>query len=118
MKNPKLDKVSKLIDAQLLKVSLLASAEIERLARKVLREHKSLKSFTMAMGTFFFEDHKGNVIESYDMVHNWKMDTYTRKDTFLYFKPLNDFIMKWDEELKVTGDPMHFTATGEKITEW
>ena len=112
-------KVNELIELHLIQASQYASTEIEKLARKVLREHKHLKSFTMAMGTYFFIDVNGNNIDTKEERSTGHPSyNYYMVDTFKYFKPLNDFIMKWDDELKVTGDAMHFTATGKKITEW
>jgi hypothetical protein len=43
---------------------------------------------------------------------------YYTVDSFKYFKPLNDFISKWDDTLKLTGEGIRFTADGEIITDW
>jgi len=94
-----------------------AVMEVEKLARKILRDHPHLDEFVMAMGTFFFTDKKGNSIATWDskLMPNYEYRTF---DTRKYFKPLNDFITEWDPVLKITGEPMRFTATSPIKTNW
>lgn len=80
-----------------------AVAEVERMARQILLTHPNLNEFIMGMGLACFTDKADN-----------SLDTSDRR----YMKPLDDFISEWDEYLKITGEPMRFTATGKKITSW
>lgn len=89
---------------------------VEQLARKILREHPNLDEFIMAMGSYSFTCKAGNGISTWKEIY--KNGSYTYTDSFLYFKPLNDFISEWDSVLKITGEPMRFTSNSEKITNW
>ena len=94
------------IEFHLDKATKLATDEVEKMARQILINHKKLKEFIMAMGTWFFVDRNGNNVDFYDVKQ------YTALES------LHSFICKWDSELKITGEPMRFTATGPKIIEW
>lgn len=76
---------------------------VEEMARDILRRHKNLRRFVMAMGSCFFEDKDGNTISTYERS---------------YLKTFDDFLNVWDDRIKITGCPMHFTADGPKITNW
>lgn len=98
----------------------IALKEVERLARKVLKEHPNLDEFIMCMGSYFFtykdktnKDH----LSGYEQRVNKSWQYYT-VDSRAYLKPLNNFISKWNEVLKITGEPMRFTAEGPIITDW
>lgn len=80
----------------------IASEEVQRLARKILREHPNLHEFIMGMGSAFFTDKYRNV----------------KSSGYEYMAPLFDLIDEWDCVLKITGEPMRFTASGEKVTMW
>lgn len=82
----------------------LALAEVERRARKLLNDHQNLDEFIMGMGIASFTV-KGS---------EWSVDDTDLK----YLKPVLDFIRDWDEYLKLTGEPVRFTATGPRITSW
>lgn len=88
------------IDYQNLVASVLD--EIEKQAKQILRSHSSLNEFIMAMGTCFFTT-KTDTISLYDRP---------------YMSELNKFINRWDDRLKICGDPMRVSATGERITDW
>jgi hypothetical protein len=97
--------LDKEISFHLDRAATLARAEVERLARKLLREHPNLEAFIMAMGLATFSV-KGQADS---------LALYERK----YFKPLEDFIVKWDSALGLTGDPMWIEGPdGEIKTEW
>jgi hypothetical protein len=81
----------------------LASEIVEKMARKILRKDKSLHFFCMSMGLAIFVT---------------KDDKNLGLDEKKAFKELNAFVDDWDEYLKVTGEPMAFTADGPKVTEW
>jgi hypothetical protein len=100
------------------KACKLASKRVEQMARTILRNHPHLDEFIMANGSYFFtiknsDDHISATTQK--MNSSWD---YYYVDTFAYLKPLNNFIGKWTDYLKITGDPMRFTATGKKITDW
>ena len=99
----------KCADAALLKV--------EEMARKILKKHPHLDYFMMAMGTYFFVDKKGNTINTQEEFRTAN-HSYSWRYTHKYFQPLTEFIMKWDDAFKLTGNPMKFTAEGNKITDW
>lgn len=80
------------------KATNLALLEVVRIARLELEKNKELKKFTMAMGTYFF--------------------SYENENTNGHeCKELDDFIYKYSE-LKLTGEPITFTTTGDIITDW
>lgn len=83
----------------------LAVEMVEQKARKLLKMHPILHEFTMAMGLAFFNDKMGNAIEP---------------ESKNYLQQFDDLIhtLEDDFNLKVTGEPMRFTADGPKITEW
>lgn len=96
----------------------IASKKVEIMARKILANHPYLNEFIMAMGSYFFtvknsDRHINPTTQK--MNASWE---YYYVDTFNYLKPLNKFIHKWNDVLKITGDPMRFTAKGKKITNW
>jgi hypothetical protein len=94
------------IESLLEKASSMAVVEAERLARIVLdKNKKSIKSFTMAMGTFFFSNKNGVM---------WDHES----ELLSGYKELDDFIRKWDMELCITGEPMQIDISGIKITDW
>ena len=97
---------SALIDAEiekseihLTKATELCLIEIEKMARSIISKNKKLKKFTMAMGTYFFS-YENKIAHDYEN------------------KKLDDFISKYDDELKLTGCAMTFTEKGDVITDW
>ena len=77
------------------------SKEVEHIARKHLLANPNLTEFIMGMGTYGFMADKPRGID-YDAG----------------CEELNDLIAEWDNLLKITGEPMRFTATGEKRSDW
>lgn len=95
----------------------IASMEVERLAREILRKNKSLHEFIMAMGVYYFKDNKGEIVDV--EISDYSVNGgYKYKVSRPSFKPLYDFIGEWNEILKITGESMRFTATSKKITDW
>lgn len=86
----------------------LALPFVEAEARKILARHSNLDEFIMGMGRWFFTDKKGNHVT----------DTYGPPVKYVRDSKLANFISEWDELLRITGNPMRFTATGPKITNW
>lgn len=76
---------------------------VEQLAREVLRERQDLSEFVMGMGEAFFTS-KGDKTIGLEYVPE--------------AEDLLGFLDDWDEYLKITGNPMRFTAGGNVITEW
>lgn len=95
----------------------MASSKVEQMARTILRNHPHLDEFIMAMGSYSFTTKTGGNIDPISSRMNSSYN-YVYYDTHKYLKPLNDFIGEWDQYLKITGEPMRFTATGKKITDW
>jgi hypothetical protein len=87
-------------------LELLVIGEIERRARKILREHHTLDEFIMGMGTAFF-CYKERQFAS----------GLTTCDDRKYMQPVLELIQEFDD-LKITGHPMRFTADGETIRDW
>jgi len=79
----------------------MALEEVERYARKILKDNPDIHEFIMGMGTWDFKSNE-----------KWLDNEDPR------FEPLLDLISKWDKSLYITGNPMRFTATGPKITDW
>ena len=78
------------INWHLQKAGKIAICEVYRLVVNELNSNKKFISFTMAMGTFFFIDKKGNTIGYGE-----------------YQCPLFDFILNWNPELRISGYAMH-----------
>ena len=104
------------IESQLDNAYLLACNEVERLARKILVNHKNLDMFFMASGVYLFKHKNGDNVFTY--VYKDINGSYCKVDTRKYFADLNRFIDKYDEKLGLRGTPMRFTAKGPKITNW
>ena len=105
--------INKTIQLFLDNASDIASKEVEKLARKILKEHPRYDEFIMGMGsyTFTLKNGEGHVDTMTSRMNSrW---VYIISDTYEYFKPLNDFMGEWDEILKISGEPMRFTATSE-----
>jgi len=101
------DKVDKLvfdtIEALYRKTTALALELLERRARAVLEKNPKLDEFVMAMGTWMFTDRHGNAI----------YPKYQAR-----FKAVYKLIDAWDHCLRLTGNPMRFTAKGETRRDW
>lgn len=110
MKSNELKKVDIQLTEMYNRMGDIALAEVERLARIILRKNPSLKEFVNAMGVCFFTTHDGYIVDLYE----YGTGTLTRKS----FKELAYLIDEWDSILKLTGESMRFTATGDKITDW
>lgn len=99
----------------------IACEIVEKMARKILSEHKELNEFVMAMGTYFFtyksKNRKNETLSPYITKMNASFNCYL-VETEPFLKPLNDFINEWDSILKITGESMRFTAKGQKVTKW
>jgi hypothetical protein len=86
----------------------LASKTVEQKAKAILRQHPNLKEFIMGNGSWYFTDKNRNV----------KHGDNIMGDGVKYTQGLQNFIERWDDILHITGEPMRFTATGKKITDW
>ena len=96
------------IEKQFMKASDMASEFVETEARRILREHPALHEFVMAMGIWSFTTREG---ESY-------MPGFYTTPKYIKNSRLAKFIFQWDEYLKITGEPMRFTADGPTIRNW
>ena len=79
---------------------------VEKYAREVLKDHKELKEFVMGMGTYNF----------------WVADDLQADFGYLgcngCVDKLDQLMEDWDDVLKLTGEPMRFTADGPVRREW
>lgn len=99
-------KINDKINLHLQEADRLALAELERIARRILRRNKRLDEFVMAMGSATF-----TIKNSREQIgYSWSMPKYA--------KPLFDFLDEWDRILRLSGTPMRFTADGAKRTNW
>ena len=87
----------------------MALALIETRARKILVGHPSLDEFVMAMGGWLFT--RKNSQDDISTVYRECIPGYAMPFT----RMMDEFD---DLELKVTGEPMRFTATGPVVQEW
>lgn len=87
----------------------MASRLIETRARKILSAHPSLDEFIMGMGAWMFtrRDSQDDISTVYREYIPAYAESFTRM--------MDEFD---DMELKVTGEPMRFTARGSKVTDW
>lgn len=88
----------------------LALEHVEYLARTILQQHKNLDEFVMAMGTWYFTKRVNNAA-GFEILDQ----DSTR---YLENSRLRAFIDVWDQCLKLTGQPMRFTAEGPVQTDW
>ncbi len=82
----------------------LALDVVEAAARKILREHHSLDEYVMGMGAWCFTDQNGR-------------NNYDEQD-LAYLKPFAKLIDDEFEGMKLTGEPMRFTATSPVTRNW
>lgn len=98
----------------------LVITELERRARKILREHPNLDEYIMAMGGWMFtrklgtRNEQGFIVESDSMtiIHE------DEAENIQYMRPIYDLMREWDNDMKLTGDAMRFTAEGEVVRTW
>lgn len=105
-----MEKIDKQLNEMYNKMYNIALSEVEKLARSILKKNPTLKEFVNAMGTCFFTTYEGDTVDLWE----YGTSNLTRKS----FKDLANFIDDWDSILKLTGESMRFTATGEKKTDW
>ncbi len=86
-----------------------ALALIETRARKILVSHPNLDEFVMAMGGWLFT--KKNSHDDISTVYRERIPAYART----FAEMMDEFD---DMELKVTGEPMRFTAQGPVVRMW
>ena len=99
----KTHKIPNIMIEQLLNQAVeTALIELESIARTILLENNDLHEFVMSMGCWSFTNNDGNIVDADDE----------------RLKPIAAMIGKWDDSLKLTGEPMRFTAGGPKITAW
>lgn len=97
---------AKQVDALLAQAHDIAYAEIERMARDIMRRHTRCASFCMAMGTATFYDKAGNPIGEWTGIPK-------------YLDRFNALVSDWAEYTHVTGSPMKIKgADGELIKDW
>lgn len=92
---------TEVIEDQYERVYQRAKDELIRRAREVLRKHRDLDEFVMAMGSWFFTKNSESI--EYD-------DSRC--------KAVTDFMDEWDSVFNLSGDPMRFHAYGDIVTEW
>jgi len=73
-------------------------------ARRILQQHSNLDEFIMGMGRWMFTE-KGK-------------PGHLSDGERAYFHPLEIFLKQWDNELKITGCPVRFTAKGKAVYDW
>lgn len=105
-----MEKIDKQLNEMYNNMCDIALAEVEILARSILKKNPTLKEFVNAMGVCFFTTYDGNTVDLWE----YGTSNITRKS----FNDLANLINDWDSILKLTGESMRFTATGEKITDW
>lgn len=84
----------------------VALNEVERLARLVLLHDDKLHEFVMGNGAAFYTISVPGEPVALD------------EHPAIAAQMLERFFIDWDDALKLSGHPMRFTATGEKVTDW
>lgn len=117
--------VNKQLTTLLMEMDETALAEVERLARKILKEHQNLNEFVMGMGMWEItrkigtrDDSGGTVVKFQTTTESYGLINDVVELELAYLKPLGDFIDEWDSVLHLTGTPMRFTADGPVVTDW
>jgi len=100
-------KTVRIINDLLERANDLAVQLVESEARKMLRGHSNLDEFIMAMGSAFFTVKGGDIARD-------SICPYDRQ----YMKSFDEMLDDLNEQFKICGFPMRFTAYGEKITDW
>ena len=77
-----------------------AEQELIRIVRIALKKNKNLDKFTIAMGTYFFQDVNKNILDDY---HN---------------KSVDKFISQYNNMFGLTGNPMIIRVDGEIVRDW
>lgn len=101
---------AKEVEALHLQASEAASAFVEQEARAILRGHSNLHEFIMGMGIWCFTLVKADGSDDHPTIND--------EPRYVSHSRLARFISKWDEYLKITGEPMRFTADGPVVREW
>lgn len=116
--------INKKIEKQYEMVRQIAVDEMIRLARKVLKEHPHLDECVIAMGTFFFtykdEEKRNSYHNTLDLRESYMgVDySYYYRPARLYLVPIVEFLDKWNDVFKLTGEGIRFRVEGEIITDW
>lgn len=90
------------------KASEAASAFVEQEARAILCKHRNLHEFVMGMGIWSFTTKNGDS----------HLPGFHTTPRYITNSRLAKFIFEWDSYLKITGEPMRFTADGPTVREW
>lgn len=90
------------IERLLIKAGDVGRSRVERLARAAMRRHTKCKSFCMGMGIACFYDSKGRAIDQSHPAYG----------------PLYNFLMEYDDYLKITGLYMSITGHDGKVKGW
>jgi len=90
---------SAIIQSYLDSASEVAIKEVERLARKTMRDNPEITCFIMAMGSASFYDADGPMCDPNDKRS----------------KELDDFLDKYDQFLRITGYPMRLDSHNGKL---
>lgn len=96
------------------KASDNASVFVEEQARAILKKHPNLHEFVMAMGSWFFTTKRSKDRTLLPGEHAVLHD----EPSYIKNSRLASFIAEWDEYLKITGEPMRFTADGPVVRNW
>lgn len=105
-----METTSELIQKYLDKADELAENEVIRLATEVLIKNSAVvEEFIMAMGSFFFTSKQ-------DQGYNWSLE-YEIK-SLIGGEELWDFIIEWDNQLKITGNPIRFSLESRVKRDW
>lgn len=101
------------------KASQFALEYVEQEARKILVEHPELNEFVMAMGAWFFTWKTGATDQHGIVIEEWMSHVISDGQVeFIDTSDLADFMCEWDSVLKLTGEPMRFTAQGPVVRNW
>lgn len=93
------------------KADEMIEKEVIILASYVLKNNKQIDEFIMAMGSFFFTKRgKKNCHFNYS--------THEEINSLKGGKELFDFIIKWDNQFKVTGGSLRFSLHSEIKRNW
>lgn len=123
------EKTLKQIDGYLLKGDNLAIELVKSEARKILRADPDLHEFIMAMGSCFFTIKEGG---KYDLLGytDKEWDEWCESDDYVnvnyniigddvdYQPEFFEMVNQLNQDLKVMGYPVRFTATSKEVYDW
>lgn len=83
-----------------------ALKHVESLVKQAFAEDSRITDFVLAMGSFTFSAKRKGIIDD------------SNYDDYPAIKPTMEFILEWDDYLRLSGAGIWLKRDGTKLTEW